>query len=195
MEAVQVSGDLGDLGGRETELRHLAAPVLNDGGDELAVLVVEDHIGPKEIRPAFTAASVGAMAKIALDAVDRFAAFDDGGIGRGTIRVRRGTRRPLAGSASSARARRRGGRGRRGLSGKTRRSREKNDNSQLHYSPRRKSISGARAVTRKDGSGAPRNDPGSFPSPRAVRSRASERPCADAGRRSRPAPRSARSRP
>src|SRR5579884_266090 len=89
-EAVNVSRDVGNLRGCQRQLRHLAPAVLNHGRNEFAVLIVQNQFRAKEVRPAFTAARVRAVAEIAVHAIERLAAFHRRGVlGRALRKSRR----------------------------------------------------------------------------------------------------------
>jgi hypothetical protein len=99
-ERVQERRDVGNLRVGERELRHAGAPGTDDRRDQLSVVVGEDHLRAQQARPAVAAAGVGAMAELAVDAVERLAALDRRGIAGRTHRIveaplrrRRGRRR------------------------------------------------------------------------------------------------------
>ena len=73
----------------EIELRHAGRPaVLHDRGDAFAVLIVLHELRAQQARSAVAAARVGAVAELAVDAVERLAALDNDGIGRRPLRRR-----------------------------------------------------------------------------------------------------------
>jgi hypothetical protein len=76
--------DIGNLRLGEIERGHAAigAPVLYDGSDQFAVLIVEHELGAQQVRPTLAAARVGAVAEGAIHAVERLAAIHHGGVGR-----------------------------------------------------------------------------------------------------------------
>src|SRR5262249_54565207 len=117
-ERVEKRRDVPDLFRREGEFRHAAigASVLNDRRDRLPMLVVEHETGSQEARPAVSAASVGAVAELAVDAVESLAARDGLGILRRTIGVRVARRRHRRAASASAAGLRLAGRRRRRLS-------------------------------------------------------------------------------
>ena len=64
----------------------LGAPLLNDREDLLAVLIEQHELRSQEVRAAqLSAARVGAVARRAVDAVERAAALDDRRIGQRTL--------------------------------------------------------------------------------------------------------------
>lgn len=72
-EAVNEGGDVGNLLGVERELGHTAidSPVLNDGREQLAVLIAKQYFRADQIRAAFFAAArVFAVAEAAVGVVD-----------------------------------------------------------------------------------------------------------------------------
>ena len=57
------------------------SPGVDDRRDQLTVLIVEHDAGAQQARSAVAAARVGAVAELAVDAVQRLAALDSCGIG------------------------------------------------------------------------------------------------------------------
>lgn len=86
-EAVDVIRDIADLRQRQIDRRHFAPSFLHNGGDQLAALIVENQIRPKEIGSTLAAARIGTMAEIASHAVERLSAVERGGIGRRPVRI------------------------------------------------------------------------------------------------------------
>ena len=86
-EGVQERRDVGHLRVRKRELRHAGAPGTDDRRDQLSVVVGEDDLRAQQARPAVAAAGVGAVAELAVDAVERLAALDRRGIARRTHRI------------------------------------------------------------------------------------------------------------
>src|SRR5262245_32757678 len=82
-ETVEERRDVGDLRVGEVELRHLRRPAgAHDAGDRLAVLIVLNELRAEQTRSAVAAARVGAVAELAVHAVERSPAIEDGWIGR-----------------------------------------------------------------------------------------------------------------
>ena len=113
-DAVDVLGDGLDVFFAQRQRRHrrharILPAVLDDGHDQLAVLIVEHQLRAQQVGSAdVAAAKVGAMAGAAVDLVEGLAARDRGGIGeRALLRRERRTSAasPLAGWLTAARRR------------------------------------------------------------------------------------------
>ena len=77
------SGDVFHLIVAERELGHAGTAAPNDRRNALAVLVVEHNRRSEQARAAVAAAGIGAVAELAIDAVQRFASLDRFRIARG----------------------------------------------------------------------------------------------------------------
>ena len=87
--AVDEGGDVADVGSAQGKRGHAFgdAAVLDDGGHELSVLVVEDELGADEVGAGLAAAGVGAVAEGAVDAKELFAVGDFGRVAGGAFGV------------------------------------------------------------------------------------------------------------
>src|SRR5476649_953001 len=86
-ERVRERGDVGDLIVGECERRHAGPAGAHDRRHQLTCLIVEDDTRAQQARSAVAAARVGAVAKLAVDAVERLATFHRRGIGGWTVRI------------------------------------------------------------------------------------------------------------
>src|SRR5580765_3543576 len=86
-EGVDEGGDVGNLVVGQRELRHAGTAGAHHRRDQLAMLIVEHGARSEQARAAVAATGVGAVAELAVDAVERLAALDRGRIGRRPIRI------------------------------------------------------------------------------------------------------------
>src|SRR5262249_31384581 len=86
-EAVDVCGQIRDLIPVKVELRHGRETVAEHVAYQLATLVVEDNLRPQQIGSTIAPTGIVAMTKRAVRAVEKFSAFQDCGIGLGTVGV------------------------------------------------------------------------------------------------------------